>query len=365
MSLKSVSNIVGLLDGQAVRRFVVALLIGLVGGAAFAWLDLPLPWMLGAMAATMGASLAGADIAVPQFARKLMIGVVGVILGSSFTSDRVSNVIEWLPSVAIMPVYVLVLGTAILFYLRKVSNFDHKTGYFAATPGGLSEMVILSDQLGGDLRSVALFHSARLILIVFSIPLLASYVVVIDSTPIVDTTHNEIQPFDLASLAVIGVIGWWLAERLRLPAATFMGPLLASMAAHLTGLISLSPPVFLLAMAQLVIGSSVGARFSGVPFSLIIKTLLIGSGGAFIMFALTFLFAVVLHHTTGHPLTLILLALIPGGFPEMSLIALSMGMDPAFVVTHHAVRTLFIFAFALPIFTLLNRKGWFKRFWNS
>ncbi len=365
MSLKPVSNIVGLFEGQALRRFVFALLIGLVGGAIFAWLDLPLPWMLGALAATMGASLTGVDIAVPQAARKLVIAVVGVILGSSFTGDRIVNLSEWLPSLAVMPVYVLVLGAVILFYLRKISGFDHKTGFFAATPGGLSEMVILSDQLGGDLRSVALFHSARLILIVFSIPLLASYVVAIDTTAIVDDTHNEIRPLDLGSVAVIGIVGWWLAQRLRLPASTFMGPLLASMIAHLTGLISLSPPAFLLAMAQLVIGASVGARFSGVPFSLIMRTLLIGGGGALIMLALTFLFAVALHHATGHPLTLILLALIPGGFPEMSLIALGMGMDPAFVVTHHAVRTLIIFVFALPIFTLLNRRGWFKRFWDS
>lgn len=51
------------------------------------------------------------------------------------------------------------------------------TTFFAATPGGLSEVVLLSDQLGGDMRNVALFHTARLVLIVFSIPLIASFVV--------------------------------------------------------------------------------------------------------------------------------------------------------------------------------------------
>ncbi|MGI9433713.1 MAG: AbrB family transcriptional regulator [Geminicoccaceae bacterium] len=355
----------GFLSGSAIRRFVIALIIGWIGGAIFAWLNLPLPWMLGAMAATMGASLAGVDIAVPQGVRKPTITVVGVILGSAFTSDRIENVIDWLPSVAIMPVYVLVLGAAILFYLRRISGFDHKTGFFAASPGGLSEMVIVADQLGGDLRNVALFHSARLILIVFSIPLLASYAVNLDSTIPIDARHNEIRPFDLAGVAAIGAVGWALAGPLRLPAPTFMGPLIVSMTVHLTGLISLDPPVFLLATAQLIIGSSVGSRFSGVPLGLIIRTLFIGSGGALIMFALTVLFAIVLQQMTGFPLTLLLLALIPGGFPEMSLIALSMGMDPAFVVTHHALRTLIIFTFAIPIFRLLSRNGWFKRFWYS
>lgn len=321
--------------------------------------------MLGALAATMAGSLAGADIAVPQAIRKPMIAVVGIILGSAFTSDRLDDLMAWLPSVATMPIYVLALGTLILFYLRKVSGFDHKTAFFAATPGGLSEMVALSDQLGGDLRSVALFHSARLVLIVFSIPLMASFLVDVEPGVLSVPEHQEIKLREVLSLIAMAALGWELARRIRLPAASFMGPLLVSTILHLFGLMTLSPPAFMLALAQLVIGSSVGARFSGVPLSSIIRTLLIGSGGALMMLALTLIFALVLHQLTGHPMTLLLLALIPGGFPEMSLIALAMGMDPAFVVTHHGLRTLLIFAFTFPIFALLTRWGWFKRNWPT
>ncbi len=352
-------------DGATVRRLMLALLVGGTGGAIFAWLELPLPWMLGSMAATMAASLAGADLAVPQVVRKPMIAMIGVILGSSFTGDRLGDLITWLPSVAMMPVYVLVLGSAILFYLRQVSSFDHKTAFFSATPGSLSEMIILSEQLGGDMRNVALLHSARLVLIVFSIPLLASYVVTIDPALVVDTGHNEIRPVELFMLFAIGAVGVVIAPPLRLPGGVFMGPLLVSMTAHLTGLVSLDPPIFLLAIAQLVIGSTVGGRFSGVPLGLIARTLFIGSGGALIMFVLTLMFAAVLQKITGYPLALLLLALIPGGFPEMSLIALAMGMDPAFVVTHHSVRVLLIVTFTLPIFMWLSRKGWFARYWPS
>ncbi len=364
MPIKLLSSFKNRYDGPVIRRLLTALVIGAAGGVVFAWFDLPLPWMLGAMATTMGASLLGADIAVPQSVRKPMIGLIGVILGSAFTSDRLGDLIAWLPSVATLPIYVLALGALIMFYLRRVSGFDHTTAFFAATPGGLSEMVILSDQLGGDLRNVALFHSARLVLIVFSIPALASFVVDIDQTAVfVDIRHNDIRPLELASLLGVGLVGWALARPLRLPAASFMGPLLASTIAHLSGLVSASPPIFLLAAAQLVIGSTVGARFSGVPLRLIMRTLGIGGGGALMMFALTLVFAAMLHQMTGHPMTLLLLALIPGGFPEMSLIALGMGMDPAFVVTHHGVRVLLVVAFALPIFTLLTRRGWFKRHW--
>lgn len=365
MPTNKLPSIFGLPNGASIRRLSLALLIGALGGAVFAWLDLPLPWMLGSMAATMCASLLGASIALPQPVRKPMIGVIGVILGSTFTEDRVSDLFVWLPSIAMLPIYVLALGGMILLYLRQISGFDHKTAFFAATPGGLSEMVILSDQLGGDMRNVALFHSARLVLIVFSIPLLASYLVTADPNLSLGNRHNEIRPLELLGLATIGLAGFALAKPLRLPAPSFMGPLLASTVAHLSGLVSLNPPIFLLATAQLVIGSSVGARFSGVPLSLIARTLSIGGGGALIMFVLTFFFAALLQQLTGHPLTLLLLALMPGGFPEMSLIALAMGLDPAFVVTHHGVRVMLVVVFTLPIFTWLSRCGWFARHWPS
>jgi len=344
------------------RRIVVALLIGLVGGAAFAIADLPLPWMLGAMAATMGASLSGVEIALPQTIRKPMIAVVGVTLGSAFTPDRLEGFTAWLPSLAVIPIYVAVIGCLILIYLRRMSTFDAKTAFFAATPGGLSEMVILSDQLGGDMRNVALFHSARLVLIVFSIPIIANIFVTLDPTPIVDD-GSTLVPSHLLILSGLLVAGWLLAVPLRLPSPSFMGPLFLSSAVHLAGLTEASPPFFIVAAAQLVIGASVGCRFSGVQLSLILKTLTIGAGGAFLMFAVTLLFVLGLYAATGHPLALLLLALIPGGFPEMSLIALGMGFDPAFVVTHHGLRVLLVVAFALPIYRVLMRSGWLERYW--
>jgi len=363
MVLKAVTSFIPRPDRSQSRRTIFALLLGLIGGGCFAYVGIPLPWMLGAMAATMAASLAGTDITMPQALRKPMIALVGVALGSAFTPDRLDGFTAWLPSLGVLPVYVLVIGCLILLYLRYMSRFDAKTAFFAATPGGLSEMVILSDQLGGDMRNVALFHSARLVLIVFCVPLIANLAVTLEPITAV-ATSNAIP--DLRQIFILGgllVAGWLLAIPLRLPSPSFMGPLFLSSAVHLTGLTEASPPFVAVAAAQLVIGASVGSRFSGVPISLILKTLSIGAGGAFLMFAVTLLFALGLCMATGHPLALLLLALIPGGFPEMSLIALSMGFDPAFVVTHHGVRVLLVVTFALPIYMWLVRLGWFERHW--
>lgn len=363
MRRKAVTSFIPGFDGQSGRRLVAALSIGLIGGAVFVYADLPLPWMLGAMAATMGASLASADIAVPQSIRKPMIAVVGVALGSAFTPDRLDGLSTWLPSIATLPVYVAVVGCLILFYLRRLSGFDGKTAFFAATPGGLSEMVLIADQLGADMRNVALFHTARLVLIVFSIPAIAKLSVTLEPVSAIVAGSDAIKPGDLLVLFGLLVAGWLLALPLRLPSPSFMGPLLLSSIVHLAGLSEASPPFIVVAAAQLVIGASVGSRFSGVPLALILRTLSIGAGGAVLMFAVTLIFAIALHWATGSPLALLILALIPGGFPEMSLIALGMGFDPAFVVTHHGFRVLLVVTLAVPLYSWLARSGWFERHW--
>ena len=71
----------------------------------------------------------------------------------------------------------------------------------------------------------------------------------------------------------------------------------------------------------------------------------------------TLAFGGVLNLLTGYSLVLLLLAFIPGGFTEMSLIALAMGLDPAFVVTHHSLRVFLVVLIALPAFTWLKRTG--------
>jgi uncharacterized protein len=335
---------------------LLALGLGALGGAGFAALDLPLPWLLGALAATTAASLGGLELRVPEQLRRPMIAVLGAMLGTTFTPDRLEGALSWLASLAALPVYVVVVGGLIFLYLRRRSEFDPTSAFFAATPGGLSEMIALSDQLGGDQRRVSLVHGARLLFIVSTIPFIAQ-VFGYEPPERPSSLDLAFDPGDLALLAALGAFGYLLAHRLRLPAATFVGPLLGSSAAHLVGWIEADPPYLLMAFAQLVLGSAVGARFSGTPIALVGRTLVLGAGATVIMLLITLAFGAALHALTGHSLPLLLLAFIPGGFTEMSLIALAMGVDPAFVVTHHSVRVFLVVLIALPAFAWLKRTG--------
>jgi membrane AbrB-like protein len=311
--------------------------------------------MMGAMIATTAASMAGVAQAIPAWSRPPTIAVLGVLLGSSFTQEMVGRMPEWLPSLATLPVYILVIGALALVYLRKVARIDPLTAFFCATPGGLGEMAILGDRAGGDLRTISLVHATRILLIVLTVPLtfrLLGYL-----PPGLSTAPpGGIELQDLAVLAVCGAAGIYGGQRLGLPAAGLLGPMLLSAAAHLLGLVEGSPPAWLVAAAQVVIGSSIGVRFEGYPAARVAWMMLVGLGLTVLMLSVTLMFGAGLQAVTGLPLPLLVLAFVPGGLAEMSLVALALTDDPAFVATNHIVRIGLVVLFASWLFRLYRRR---------
>ena len=73
------------------RRFLLALALGILGGGLFAYLRLPLPWMLGSMVFCTAAAISRAPVAAPPVIRPPMSAVIGVMLGSGFRPDLIDK----------------------------------------------------------------------------------------------------------------------------------------------------------------------------------------------------------------------------------------------------------------------------------
>ena len=65
--------------------------------------------------------------------------------------------------------------------------------------------------------------------------------------------------------------------------------------------------------------------------------------------------AVFLEGVTGLPFRAVWLAFAPGGLAEMTLISLSLNIDPAFVSTHHLLRVLFMVLISPILFKFLQK----------
>jgi len=345
--------------GRPKGSMALALAIGTAGGGLFAWAQLPLPWMMGAMVATTIASVAGANIRIEYNLRMVMICVLGVMLGSAFRPSLIDQLGEWAISIAGLLVYAIVAGVLVTWYFRKAAGYDAVTSYFASSPGGLNEMVIVGREMGGDDRVIALTHSARILLVVMVIPFM--FQIFADYSPppgLLPTGPGLDMPaLDWAVLAGCGVVGAFVGKRIGLPAAFLVGPMLLSAAVHVTGLSEASPPSLIVAGAQIVLGTGIGCRFAGTAVREIVRIVGISIGSTIILLALGVLFGVVLERITGVPWFVLMLAYAPGGLAEMSLVALALGRDVAFVATHHIFRIGFIVILAPLAFRIMRRHG--------
>lgn len=325
----------GLGDLPAFARTIA---IGTAGGAIFNWLQMPLPWMLGAMLAAGTVTLSGVRTCVDGRVRTVMIVVLGVLLGSAFTPDILDRIALWPATLGGLLAFVLVGTLATYTYFRCV-GFDRSTAFYAGVPGGLNVMVVLADASGADARQVSIAHSTRIFLVVMILPFL--FRLIDDLPPGVQSFNakgHAIEMVDVAVLVACAAVGSAAAKLIRMPAPTLTGPMIASAAVHLTGLTAAAPPIFLVAASQIVIGSSIGARFAGLSFRDLGRILWQGGVATAILLAIAAAFALAFNHILGIGFEPLILAYSPGGLTEMSLVALALHVDAAFVACHHIAR---------------------------
>lgn len=338
------------------RRFALALLIGFCGGWLFAWLKLPLPWMLGPMTFCTLAALVRGPVAAPPVIRPPMTVVIGVLLGASFTPDLIRQAPLWLPSLAGLVVFMVTCAFACVLFFRHVGGFDRTTAFFAGMPGGLVEMVTVGEERGGDGRLIALVHSARILLVVMTLPFLVQWLegirlggqrsagLSILETPLVSDLW----------LVACGIIGILAGQALRLPAKYLLGPMLVTAVVHVTGMSDFHPPSELVIIAQLVLGVTIGCRFVGTPPREILRVLGLSVGSTIILLVLTVAFAYAVSRLFGYGMVPLMLAYSPGGLAEMSLVALALKIEVAFVAAQHIIRIFLVMVFAGSLFGLLG-----------
>ncbi len=346
------------MDRAKLWRIALALSFGASAGAFFNWATLPLPWMLGPMIANTLAAVLRLPVASPARVRPYVVVVIGVMLGSGFTPALYDHLDAWMVSFAFLAAYLAISGAITIPYYRRVAGFDRVTSYFAGMPGGLNEMMTIGRDMGGDDRAIALAHASRIVVVV---ALVAIWFRLIQGVELSDRSQfgvplADIPSMELVVLVAAGVTGFYIGRALRLPAPGLLGPMLVSAAVHLAGLTTSPPPQELVIVAQVFLGTIIGCRFAGTPPGTIMRAILLSVGATVLMLAVTFVFAGAFHGLFEQSFAQVVLAYSPGGLAEMSLVALAMDADVAYVASHHLVRISLVILMAPLFFGWLSRR---------
>lgn len=330
-----------------------------IGGSVFAWLHIPLAWMLGPIIFIVIARWVWKmKVVWPSYYRSSGLIVLGYTLGTSFTNDALQHITHQLPLIFSYTCLLILMSSFIAWLLSLVTNVSFRTAIIGCIPGGLSQMATLAEEIPSvDVANVMLMQTIRIMGIVGIVPLLAS----LFPATVETNLHLAINPSSFSLVHMIFYIifigiGTWIGRRIHLPTPYLLSPMIVTSIFVLVGFSHPAIPSFLTLLAQLFVGTHLGAtlqiesikRAKENLIYFIIGTLLLIS---FALFA-SFLFRGIVHSS----MLSTFLSFAPGGIAEMGTTAIAMHADLATVISFHLFRIFFILLLVTPSLSYIFRK---------
>jgi len=329
-----------------------------LAGGLFSLLRLPLPWMIGPLAAMALCNFAGAALRAPRGGREVGQIVIGTALGLYFTPLVAREVVSYWPLLIIAGLFAILLGAFGGVILSRVAGIDRTTAFFASVAGGAAEMTLLGERYGARPDRVALAQSLRILAVVIVVPFVLTY----------SGAHGEVLfqqtsvPLAWDRLAVllgIAAMAGFVFAASGMPNAFMFGPLAAVIALTASGMQFSSVPTLLSNAAQVLLGCTLGARFQRRSLESTPRFLM----GVLVSVAIAMLvaaaFAALLAWASGLPVATLVLATAPGGIAEMCITAKVLQLGVPLVTAAHVTRVVVLITTTAP--TYRSFRAWRER----
>ena len=317
-----------------------ALGIGAAGAATAWWLAFPAPALTGPALFVSVLSVAGLRLMVPAILRNACFVVIGLSMGTGVTPEVYETALEWPLSFFMLAVSVTAIFVICRVMLSRLWRQDRTTAILSSTPGHLSYIISLSMHRKGDVATVSVIQSTRVLALTLLVPLAVSLMGYDTSKMVMPGAQMTFAA--LALSLVLALAFGLLLNRLRLPAALLLGGMIFSTLTHVTGLVEGHVPLWAAVPAFVIMGTLIGTRFLGVSFDTLRHSFVAGLAVTFVAFLVTIVFALLLVQIVELPLPQVLIAFAPGGVESMAAMAVIMNADPTFVAAHHVWRLLFL-----------------------
>lgn len=318
---------------------------GFIGGVCAYWIGAPIPFMLGGIFGAAGFVLyyerGGKQLPkLSRWIRLVFMSIIGTMIGSRFSPELLELLPQfWISGLTIIP-FILVAHGGSYAILRLIGGYRKLDAYFAALPGGIVDSTALAQEAGADLRIVTAQHFIRIILVVTCVPLLFLFM---RDDPVGSLAGETIAAadydhFDILLILLIAMVGLFFGHLTKLPVSHMLGPLIFALILSITGVIAIDIPFWLTHFAQFMIGTALGAQFSGMSRRLLAKGLGLGLLVGIYMLVLAGVIAALLTPYVPAEFEALFVSFAAGGLAEMSLIALSLNFNPVVVALHHLAR---------------------------
>ncbi|WP_339323854.1 AbrB family transcriptional regulator [Paenibacillus sp. FSL W8-0194] len=353
-------------------RLLYTLVLGIIGGFAFKWIHMPVPWLLGPMIVTLIASKAIRRIkpVCPTAVRNSGMIIVGYTIGLAFTAETLRQIGRQLPSMVLLTVLLLLGSLAIAALVSKLSGVPFPTVLMGSIPGGLTQMVSLADDIEGiDITVVTFLQVSRLMMIIFFVPLLvfSPFFGGTGGRETAAATHaassagwDGLFPH-VIGFAVLCTLFAVVGQRIKFPTAYLLGPMIATVLLQLSGYAGHALPAVVLNASQLVIGVYVGMLLKPEQLGNKLRIIVLAAFSGVLLILCSIGLSLLFTRLHAVSFVTAFLGLAPGGMDQMGIIGKEAGADLSVVICYQLFRTLFIFLAVPPLLKAIFRSMLRKR----
>jgi len=329
---------------------------GAMGAVAGAWLNMPVHLLTGPAILISIVALMGVRFSITPLVRDIAFLVIGIGIGSGVDAQSVEAFLRW--PIAFVALAAMLIAALLLCreLLIRGFGFEPRTAVLAATPGHLSYIIGISEDLKIDVTKVAVVQSVRLLALTLCVPFVAvAFGVRVDTNLLPTSQFMQIE--HVVVLLVLALVLGLILKRFKVPAALLIAAMVVSAIGHLSGTAPglLSPSTTQVTLV--IMGTLIGTRFSGISITELRRSLTAGLSATTLTVVLAMAAAMPAAAFLNMPVAHVLIAFAPGGLETMIVMGAVLGANPGFVAASHVGRLLLLTVLVPAVLSRAQKTG--------
>lgn len=335
-----------------VKAFIIifTLSLGYFGAGLGQLIHLPVPALLGSGLCIALLAFTALPLSMPLLMRNLGFTILGCSMGSSITQEMLAKISQWPLSLVGLAITVIMMMLVSTWILSAYFQQTKHTALLASTPGALSTVVALASEGKGDLSTVVVLQSLRLILVMLSFPIIIHALGLQGTLHISFAQQTSLPWHTVPALVLTAFALAQMLDKIKLPAAYVLSGLLLSSAGHLNAWLEGNLPNPIITLGFVIIGCTVGSRLKGMKLSELRSLSLAALVSIVLSSVIAAVGAALMASTLDLPFGQVWIAYAPGGIEAMAALALALHYDPAYIAAHHLSRIVAI-TLLMPLIT--------------
>lgn len=325
-------------------NFLLTMIIACAFGYLFLKFKVPGGMMVGSIVAISILSITTGRAYIPSIGRVVAQIIAGAFIGVSVEKSDLTRLKFIFKPAALLITGMLILNIISGFLIYKFSSLDLMTSLMSAVPGGISDIPIVSAEMGADASKVVVMQFIRLLVGIGIFPAMIAKITEGKGNKQyqddevykrVKSESNDMKSFIMTSVTAgfLGVIGRFTG----IPA----GAIIFSMSSVIILKLSTEKacmPRWMKRLAQVLAGAYIGSSIQYTDV-MEVKSLFVPS----IILILGYLFACIsigslMHKKFNLSIREAMLAATPAGASDMALIAADIGVESADVIVLQIIR---------------------------